>query len=290
MQSTTTPLIRLAHVSKHFDSFEAVSDVSFDITEGESIGIVGPNGAGKTTLLRMLCALTPVSSGSIEYNGQVVSYSETPEKQGKNAPSNQVGFRRAIGFVPQSTTLDGKLTANENLELQSRLYHINPLEIKGEIMRNLELVGLTEFTARPVENYSGGMKRRLELARALFHHPRILILDEPTLGLDPIAKHEIWDYLHRLQETEKVTLLLTTNTMDEAERLCGHLVIINNGRLVIQGSPQELKQHIPGDPTLDEVFLHFTRPIEGVPFSQVTILRKIMDSLGISPKKEAGRP
>lgn len=290
MQETGPPLIRLAHVSKRFDSFDAVTDVSFDVTAGESVGIVGPNGAGKTTLLRMLCALTPVSGGNIDYCGQLVSYSELAEKRKKNTSSNLLEFRRAIGFVPQTTTLDGKLTANENLELQSRLYHINPREIQDEITRILDLVGLGEFTSRPVENYSGGMKRRLELARALFHHPRILILDEPTLGLDPIAKHEIWDYLHRLQETEKVTLIITTNTIEEAERLCNHIVIINNSRLVTQGTPQELKQQLPGSPTLEDVFLHFTRPVEGVPFSQVGMLRKIMEGLGLSMNKEAGRP
>ncbi len=288
MLKISTPLIRLAHVSKQFDSFEAVTDVSFDITEGTSIGIVGPNGAGKTTLLRMLCALTPVSSGSIEYYGQVVSYSEIPEKQGKNKPSNLLDFRHAIGFVPQSTTVDDKLTARENLELQARLYHMNISDAHTEITRVLDLVGLSENASRPVEQFSGGMKRRLELARALFHHPHILILDEPTLGLDPVAKYEIWDHLQKLHDTKKVTLLLSTNTMDEAERLCDHMVIINNGRLVIQGSPQDLKKQLPGDPTLDDVFVHFTRPIEGVPFSRVLALRKIMESLGLSPNKEAG--
>ncbi len=288
MQKTGAPLIRLSHVSKCFDSFEAVADISFDVTEGASVGIVGPNGAGKTTLLRMLCALTPVSGGCIEYSGQVVSYSETPEQKGNNKSSNLQEFRRVIGFVPQTTTLDGKLTAHENLELQSRLYHINPSEIKEDIIRILDLVGLGQFSSRPVESYSGGMKRRLELARALFHRPRVLILDEPTLGLDPVAKHEIWDYLHGMQETEKVTLLLTTNTMEEAEYLCGHIVIINNGRLATQGSPQELKRLLPGTPTLDDVFLHFTRPIKGIAFSQVTMLHKIMETLGLSPNKEAG--
>ncbi len=290
MQNNGIPLIRLSHVSKQFGSFEALTDVSFDITEGESIGIVGPNGAGKTTLLRMLCALVPMSSGSIEYSGRVVSYSEIPEKQEKNKSSYLLEFRRAIGFVPQSTTVDDKLTALENLELQARLYHMNISEVHTEITQVLDLVGLSENSSRPVEQFSGGMKRRLELARALFHHPRILILDEPTLGLDPVAKYEIWDHLHKLHETKQVTLLLSTNTMDEAQRLCDHVVIINNGRLVIQGSPEELKKYLPGDPTLDDVFVHFTRPIEGVPFSQVLALRKIMESLGLSPNKEAGRP
>jgi len=362
MQKNDTPLIRLSHVSKRYGSFDAVTDVSLDISEGESVGIVGPNGAGKTTLLRMLCALVPVSSGLIEYCGQGVSYSEIGEKRGKNKYSNLLGFRRAIGFVPQSTTLDDKLTAQENLELQSRLYHMNTRETATETTRILNLVGLNESASRPVETYSGGMKRRLELARALFHHPRILILDEPTLGLDPVAKHEIWDYLHHLQDTEKVSILITTNTMDEAERLCDRIVIINHGRLVTQGTPRELKQRLPGgllnilvdpshakdlvscliqmqksgfpqsslqlldfeqdkpgsfhckvssaedaiqilipaiqsggikistlqcqSPTLDDVFLHYVRPIESVSFSQVATLRKIMEILGMSSNKE----
>ncbi len=366
MQPSGPPLIRLSHVSKQFGSFDAVTEVSFDIAEGESLGIVGPNGAGKTTLIRMLCGLIPVSSGLIEYGGQDVSYSELRAKRVKKTSSTLLEFRRAIGFVPQTTTVDDKLTARENLELQARLYHLNVSDTRAEITRILELVGLTENASRQVEQFSGGMKRRLELARAFFHRPRIIILDEPTLGLDPIAKHEIWDHLHKMQVTEKVTLLITTNTMDEAERLCDNIVIINNGRLVTQGSPQELKQHLPGglliiqvtsshandleiyftqvqksgvpnssfklidfkqdkpgifhcrvssaeealqvlipaiqsrdikisalqcqNPTLDDVFLHFTRPIEGETFSQVSRLRKIMENLGISSNSEAIHP
>ncbi|OLS15297.1 MAG: daunorubicin resistance ABC transporter ATPase subunit [Promethearchaeota archaeon CR_4] len=363
MQKNGTPLIRLSHVSKQYGSFEAVTDVSFDISEGESVGIVGPNGAGKTTLLRMLCALVPVSSGLIEYCGQGVSYSEKRTTRGQNRVSNLLEFRRAIGFVPQTTTLDDKLTAQENLQLQARLYHMHTRETAAEFTRILNLVGLSDFASRPVETYSGGMKRRLELARALFHRPRILILDEPTLGLDPVARHEIWDYLHQMQQTEKTTLLITTNTMEEAERLCDHIVIINHGRLVTQGTPRELQQRLPGglmilhvdlsdakdvevflsqvqksgipqsslqllefeqedpgsfhckvssaedairvlvpaiqslgikisalqcqSPTLDDVFLHFARPIDSVPFSQVAALRKIMETLGLSPREEA---
>ena len=289
MQKNNIPLIHLSHVSKSFGSFEAISDISLDIIEGENIGIVGPNGAGKTTLLHMICALIPVSSGTIEYRGQIVSYSEASEKRARNVLSNVVEFRRIIGFVPQSTTLDNNLTAIENIELQSRLFHKNPRKLKKEIKQSLDLVGLSEFSSRLIQNYSGGMKRRLELARALFHHPHLLILDEPTLGLDPVAKHEVWEYLQQLHKSRQITMVLTTNSMEEAERLCDRIILINNGHIVAQGTPQELKNLLPGNPTLEDIFIYFTRPLHNISFTDISMLKKIMETLGLFHEKEMER-
>lgn len=245
MEKAACPLIQLSSVTKQYDATYAVKDVSFDVQEGESLGIVGPNGAGKTTLIRMLCALIPVSAGIIEYNGQRISFSDQGKRLYNKRFPNLIAFRQQIGFVPQNTTLDEKLTAWENLELEANLYHLKPGVMVKEISTILELVQLNDRSKTLVREFSGGMKRRLELARALLHHPQILILDEPTIGLDPAAKMQIWRYLQHLQQAEHLTIILSTNNMEEAEFLCDHIAIVDQGRLVIYGTIQELKDHLP---------------------------------------------
>src|SRR5271157_1725389 len=163
------PFIRIAHLTKQYEGVDALRDVSFDIQEGESYGIVGPNGAGKTTLIRMLCALIPVSDGLIEYNGRRISFSDRDVHHRKKNSLDLIKFRQEIGFVPQKTALDEKLTAWENLEFEAQLYHIKPIDVVDEIGQLLQFFQLDDRSSIPVKAYSGGMMRRLELARALMH-------------------------------------------------------------------------------------------------------------------------
>jgi ABC-2 type transport system ATP-binding protein len=253
MTAEPAPLIRISHLSKNYDGLDALKDVSFDIYAGESYGLVGPNGAGKSTLIRMLCALIPVSGGQIEFEGQRISFSDNDKYQRKKSSPQLVKFREKIGFVPQATALDEKLNAWENLDLEAQLFHVKPVDVVAEIGHLLEFFQLSDRHSIPVKAFSGGMKRRLELARALLHHPQILVLDEPTVGLDPAAKMQIWEHLRTLQSTQNITTIVSTNNMEEAEVLCDHVAILDHGFLVAYGTPAELKDRIPGDTVTIEV-------------------------------------
>jgi ABC-2 type transport system ATP-binding protein len=229
----TNIAVEVAGITKKFGDFTAVDNISFQVSEGEIFGFLGTNGAGKTTLIRMLTTLLRPTSG----NARVAGFEVTgdPDK-----------VRRAIGVVPQSLTSDLDLTGYENMDIYGRFYNIGARERKERIPYLLELVGLSAWAKNLVATYSGGMRRRLELARVLVHKPRILFLDEPTIGLDPQSRRVVWDFIRKLRQGDSMTIFLTTHYMDEAEAQCERVAIIDAGRLIAIGSPDELKARIPG--------------------------------------------
>jgi ABC-2 type transport system ATP-binding protein len=237
-------LIRVQNLVKRFGDFTAVNDISFEVPKAEIFAFLGPNGAGKTTTIRMLTTLLPPTSGSLELNGL------DPARQ-----QNEV--RQQFGIVFQDPSLDQDLTAAENLELHGVLYHV-PKKVRRERAEMLlKLFELWDRRDTPVKHFSGGMKRRLEIARGFLHTPRILFLDEPTLGLDPQSRNQLWTHVKRLNETELVTVFLTTHYMEEADRVAHRIAVIDHGRIVAIGTSQELKERT-GKESLEEAFLALT--------------------------------
>jgi ABC-2 type transport system ATP-binding protein len=226
--------VEVSRITKKYASLTAVDDVSFDVNSGEIFGFLGPNGAGKTTLIRILTTLVKPTGG----NAKVV---------GRDVVKEPDAVRRGIGVVPQAMTSDLDLTGYENMDIYGRFYGMPSTERKGRIKYLLEMVGLTSRANDLVATYSGGMRRRLEVARALVHKPDILFLDEPTIGLDPQSRIVIWDFLGKLREEDSITLFLTTHYMEEAEALCNRVAIIDAGKIIVLGSPEELKSQIPGN-------------------------------------------
>jgi ABC-2 type transport system ATP-binding protein len=220
-------------ITRKFGSVTAVDHVSFDVRDGEFFGFLGPNGAGKTTLIRMLTTLLTPTSGNAFVAGVDVS-------------ADPAEVRRNIGVVPQAMTSDLDLTGYENMDLYGRFYGIPGRTRKERIRSILEMVGLTHRVNDLVATYSGGMRRRLEIARVLVHRPRLLFLDEPTIGLDPQSRHVVWGFLRKLIKGDSMTIFLTTHYMEEAEELCGRVAIIDAGKIIAMGSPSELKATIPG--------------------------------------------
>jgi ABC-2 type transport system ATP-binding protein len=221
-------------LAKRFGAVTAVDGVTLDVAEGEVFGLLGPNGAGKTTTISVLCTLLRPTEGSAEVAGLDVV-------------RQPLAVRRSIGVVFQDPSLDSKLTGRENLFLHAMLYGV-PAQVRGErIPEVLRLVELEADADRLVSTYSGGMKRRLEIARGLIHHPRVLFLDEPTLGLDPQTRHHIWEHVRALNRDEGVTVILTTHYMEEADELCDRIAIIDHGRIAATGRPAELKEALGGD-------------------------------------------
>jgi len=218
---------------KHYDDVEAVRGIDFEVATGEIFGFLGPNGAGKSTTINMLCTLVRPSGGSALVAGHDVV-------------AERDDVRRNIGLVFQDSTLDGYLTAEQNLRLHAELYGV-PREQVGERMHQvLEMVGLWERRGSLVNTFSGGMKRRLEIARGLFHSPRVLFLDEPTVGLDPQTRSSIWRYIRELKAREDITIFLTTHYMDEAE-FCERIAIMDHGRIIVLDTPQALKAQVGKD-------------------------------------------
>ncbi len=238
-----TPVIETQGLTKKFDKFVAVNKLNLSINEGEIFGLLGPNGAGKTTTLSMLATLLPPSGGSARVNGFDVSREASR-------------VRKSIGFVFQDPSSDDLLTGRENLYLHSLMYGVDMRAAQKKIDAALELVDLTERQNERVKKYSGGMRRRLELARGLLHEPRILFLDEPTLGLDPQTREHLWKYIKRLSTEKKVTIIITTHYMEEADALCDRVAIIDRGKVVALDSPANLKKGLGGD----VVYLSFTKP------------------------------
>ena len=237
-------MIHAQDLVKTFGAVKAVDGVSFDVREGEIFAFLGPNGAGKTTTIQMLTTLLVPTSGSIGIDGL----------DPKTHPHE---VRRRFGIVFQDPSLDGELTAQENLELHGVLYHV-PRKLRLERAEMLlKLFELWEKRNTFVKTFSGGMKRRLEIARGFLHTPRILFLDEPTLGLDPQSRNQLWTHVKHLNETEKVTVFLTTHYMDEADRVAHRIAIIDHGKIVAQGSSQELQQQT-GTASLEQAFLALT--------------------------------
>jgi ABC-2 type transport system ATP-binding protein len=216
-----------------YDGRTALSGVSFDVRHAELFGLLGPNGSGKTTIFRILSTLMVPSSGRAVIKGF-------------DAAKEPTKLRREIGVVFQAPSIDVKLTATENLWHQGHLYGLRGATLKSRIAEMLLRVGLADRAHEKAETFSGGMRRRLELAKGLLHHPAVLLLDEPTTGIDPGARRDLWRYLQILRDEEKVTVIVTTHLMDEAER-CDRLAILNEGKLVALGTPTELKQEIGGD-------------------------------------------
>jgi ABC-2 type transport system ATP-binding protein len=226
--------ITVSGITKKFGTITAVDDVSFEVAEGEFFGFLGPNGAGKTTLIRMLTTLLKPTAGKA-----VVACCDVAKEP--------AAVRRGIGVVPQAMTSDLDLTGHENMDIYGRFYGIRSRERKERISYLLEMVGLTSRSNDLVAAYSGGMRRRLEIARVLVHKPKILFLDEPTIGLDPQSRRVVWGLLQKLMEDNSLTIFLTTHYMDEAEALCKRVAIIDSGKIIAIGSPDELKSQIPGN-------------------------------------------
>ncbi len=225
-ETTSPPLIRARGLTKRFGTFTAVDAVDFDVAPGEAFGFLGPNGAGKTSTMRMIGCTSPASGGTLSVLGM------DPETQGPE-------IRGRLGVVPQADTLDEELTVRENLVIYGRYFGLSRAECGRRADELLDFAQLTERRDSRVEPLSGGMKRRLTIARALINEPDMLLLDEPTTGLDPQARHLLWDRLYRLKQ-RGVTLVLTTHYMDEAEQLCDRLVVMDKAKIVAEGSPRAL--------------------------------------------------
>ncbi len=221
-------------VEVYNDGTKAVDDISFNVKEGEFFGFLGPNGAGKSTTIKILTTLLRKTSGSVEIAGF-------------NLDSAASDIRKIIGVQSQETTVDGDLTGRENIELQGHFHQMKSENIKIRVDELLGLVGLQEAAEKRARNYSGGMKKRLDLATALIHKPKLLFLDEPTTGLDPQSRAAIWGYLQKLNKDEGITIFLTTQYLEEADKLCKRLSIIDSGKIVASGSPTELKREIGAD-------------------------------------------
>ena len=226
------PLISANGLTKRFGEFTAVDDIDFAVEQGESFGFLGPNGAGKTSTMRMISAVSPITDGTLSVLGL------DPEQQGPQ-------LRSRLGVVPQEDNLDQELTVYDNLMMYGRYFDLSRAVIRERIDELLEFVQLTEKRTSKVDSLSGGMKRRLTIARGLINEPDLLILDEPTTGLDPQARHILWDRLYRLKQ-QGVTLIITTHYMDEAEQLCDRLVVMDKAEIVAEGSPRSLiEQYAP---------------------------------------------
>ncbi len=237
-------MITVRHLTKKFRDLVAVDNVSFAVERGEVFALLGPNGAGKTTTIKMLTTLLSPTSGEIRLNG----YDPVTE---------QDAVRHSFGIVFQDPSLDIQLTAYENMDIHAVLYGVPRTGRHARIEELLRLVQLWERRNDKVEKFSGGMKRRLEIARGLLHHPAILFLDEPTLGLDPQTRNLIWEHVKELNRSEGVTVFLTTHLMEEAERMTDRVAIIDHGRIVAQGSPEELKGQTKTT-SLEQAFLALT--------------------------------
>ena len=225
-EPSSSPLIHARGLTKRFGDFTAVDAIDFDVATGESFGFLGPNGAGKTSTMRMIGCTSPISGGTLEVMGM------DPAAHGAQ-------IRARLGVVPQQDTLDNELTVRENLAIYGRYFGLTRSEVGRRADELLDFAQLTERANDQVEPLSGGMKRRLTIARSLINEPTLLLLDEPTTGLDPQARHLLWDRLYRLKQ-RGVTLVLTTHYMDEAEQLCDRLVVMDKAKIVAEGSPREL--------------------------------------------------
>jgi len=233
-------IIEVNKLTKKFNVFKAVNKVTFNVKKREIFGFLGPNGAGKTTTINMLCTLLKPTSGKAKICGYDVVTEE-----------NQV--RKSIGVVFQDMTLDDRLTAKENLELHARLYNVPKEERKKRIKEVLKIVELSEKENSVVKTFSGGMQRRLEIARGLIHYPEVLFLDEPTLGLDPQTRKHVWDYIIKLKEEYEMTIFLTTHYMEEADELCDRIAIIDKGEIISLDTPKKLKDSLGGDTIILDV-------------------------------------
>jgi len=237
-------IIEVKNLIKKFKDIAAVNDISFSVPKGDIFALLGPNGAGKTTTIRMLTTLLHPTSGNILINGQ-------------DALRNQDDVRCAFGIVFQDPSVDENLTAYENLEFHGVIYGIKKDVREKRIEEMLKLVELWDKRDKLVKEFSGGMKRRLEIARGLIHHPKIFFLDEPTLGLDPQTRNKIWDHIKYLNQTEQTTIFFTTHYMEEVEKFASHVAIVDNGQIIARGTVPEICQQA-GTQKLEDAFLNLT--------------------------------
>jgi len=244
VHASTAPAVSCRDVSYEFGDVRAVDHVSFDVAPGEVFGLLGPNGAGKTTTIRMITTLLAPPSGRIEVFGLDTRY-------------QAFGVRRMIGYVPQQLSIDGQLTGEENVTLFARLFDVPRRDRRRRVREALAVVGLADDAGRMAARYSGGMIRRLELAQALVNRPRMLVLDEPTIGLDPMGRDGIWDRVLELRSEFGMTVLLTTHYMEEADEFCDRVGVMHQGSLRTIGTPADLKRTIGPDATLEDVFRRY---------------------------------
>jgi ABC-2 type transport system ATP-binding protein len=236
-----TPAIDVQNIVKAFGDFIAVKGITFSVADGEIFGLLGPNGAGKSTLIRMMTTLLTPTSGTARVNGFDIV-------------TQQDAVRKSIGVIPQAMTSDLELSVEENLLIFAKLYGV-PREKRVRLIRELlEAVELAQWADKPVKNLSGGMRRRVEIARGLVHEPRIFFLDEPTTGLDPVSRVAVWEMLQKIKAERDLTVLLTTHYMDEADKLCDRVAIVDHGQLVALDSPMKLKASVPGRNVLEASF------------------------------------
>ena len=233
--------IQVQNLTKRFGEFTAVDGLNFSVDHGEIFGLLGPNGAGKSTLLRMLTTLVPPTSGTAMIDGHDVL--KDPNK-----------VRHVIGVIPQAMTSDLDLSADENMRFYGQLYGIPREQAKASADELLKAVDLTAWRDKPLKMYSGGMRRRLEIARGLVHAPKIFFLDEPTTGLDPVSRTAVWEMLARLKRERDLTIVITTHYMDEADKLCDRIAIVDHGKLVALDTPHRLKASVPGKYSLEVSF------------------------------------
>lgn len=233
--------IEVNHITKRFGDFTAVDDISFQVKDEEIFGLLGPNGAGKSTLIRMMTTLIPITGGHAYIAGHDVA------KQPDDA-------RRDIGVIPQAMTSDMDLTVEENLNIYAKLYDVPADKRRKNIEELLDLVDLKKWRGAQTKTLSGGMRRRLEIARGLVHSPKIFFLDEPTTGLDPVSRVAVWEMLGNIKKERKLTVLITTHYMDEADRLCDRIAIVDHGKLVALDTPMALKRTVPGANVIEAQF------------------------------------
>jgi ABC-2 type transport system ATP-binding protein len=258
------PAILVENIIKRYGDFEAVKGVSFEVAEGEIFGLLGPNGAGKSTLIRMMTTLIPVTSGRALIEGHNVAHE--PDT-----------VRRLIGVIPQALTSDIDLTVEENLSIYAKLYDVPRAQRERNIADLLEAVDLTKWRKAQTKTLSGGMRRRLEIARGLVHNPRIFFLDEPTTGLDPVSRVAVWEMLNNLRTRRGLTMLITTHYMDEADRLCDRIAIVDHGTLVALDSPMALKASVPGSSVVEAGFTRDSSELQ-------ERLEKLAGVTGIQPQ------
>jgi ABC-2 type transport system ATP-binding protein len=244
--SATAAPLKIDGLVKRFGQITAVDGISLELRSGECFGLLGPNGAGKSTLIRMMTTLIPLTGGKATVAGHDVA--KDPDD-----------VRRVIGVIPQALTSDPDLTVEENLSIYAKLYSVPRAQRAKNISEVLEAVDLIKWRDAQTKTLSGGMRRRLEIARGLVHNPRIFFLDEPTTGLDPVSRIAVWEMLDNLRRTRQLTMLLTTHYMEEADKLCDRIAIVDHGKLVALGTPIELKQSVPG---ANVVEVHFDRETE----------------------------
>jgi ABC-2 type transport system ATP-binding protein len=241
MNAQNIPAISVQNIVKRYGDFEAVKGITFDVADGEIFGLLGPNGAGKSTLIRMMTTLIPVTEGKAIIDGHDVS--REPD-----------AVRRVIGVIPQALTSDIDLTVEENLTIYAKLYDVPKATREHNIQELLEAVDLLKWRNAQTKTLSGGMRRRLEIARGLVHNPRIFFLDEPTTGLDPVSRVAVWEMLNDLKTRHHLTMLITTHYMDEADRLCDRIAIVDHGKLVALDTPMALKASVPGTNVVEVQF------------------------------------